>query len=413
MSVDVSLVRTLPGKEKEAVFTTAPSSQHVRANHRQAFDQRDLRVFHLVDSLNIGGTESQMACVALRMKRHGHRITVGCLRAEGPLLSVLQRAGIPVVEFRKGKTLLSLNGVRQLVHLVAFLSGRFDVVHAHDLWSTLLGVPAARLARIPVIISSRRYLADLEWYTPLRNRIVRLLYKLSTRVLVNSQAVCEKLVGRDHVAQQKVRIVYNAVDVDRFAAVRRERKKLLPTIAEHSRVIAVLANMYSRVKGHDCLISAARTVCEYSPDVTFLLIGDGPERPRLEAQVRSAGLQNNIVFIGRRTDVPELLACCDLSVLPSQAEAFPNALLESMSSGLPVVATASGGSKEIIENEVNGLLVTSGRADELAAAVLRLLRDPGLAKRMAHAGQQDVRRRFSFDRLIAELDHLYKEPLKS
>jgi len=286
-------------------------------------------------------------------------------------------------------------------------------VHAHDLWSTLLGVPAARLARVPVIISSRRYLTDLEWYTPLRNRVVRFLYRLSTRVLVNSQAVREQLVTRDQVPQEKVRVVYNAVDVKRFTGTPRKRNNLLPTIAERSRVIAVLANMYSRVKGHDCLISAARIVCESEPDVVFLLIGDGPERPRLEAQTRDAGLEKNVVFTGRRTDVPDLLACCDLSVLPSENEAFPNALLESMSSGLPVVATSAGGSKEIIENEVNGLLVQPGRPDALAAAVIRLLRDPRLAKRMGSAGQEDVRVRFSFDRLMAELEQLYKEPLGS
>jgi glycosyltransferase involved in cell wall biosynthesis len=370
-----------------------------------------LRVLHLVDSLNIGGTENQMAGVALRMQQKGDRITVGCLRAEGPLLQVLQRAGIPVVEFRKEKTLLSVNGVRQLLHLMAFLGGRFDVVHAHDLWSTLLGVPAARLARVPVIISSRRYLADLEWYTPLRNRVVRFLYTLSTRVLVNSQAVRQQLVTRDQVAPEKVRVVYNAVDVERFTGLWRRKNTLLPMVAERSRVVAVLANMYSRVKGHDCLISAARIVCQSEPDVVFLLIGDGPERPRLEAQTRDAGLEKNIVFIGQRTDIPELLACCDLSVLPSDNEAFPNALVESMSSGLPVVATAVGGSKEIIENEVTGLLVPPGKPQELATAVLRLLRDPKLAKRLARAGRKDVQKRFSFDRLMAELDHLYKEPL--
>lgn len=369
-------------------------------------------MLHLVDSLNIGGTETQMAGIALRMQRNGQQTTVGCLRAEGPLLPVLQRAGVPVVEFRKGKTLLSVNGVRQLIQLTAFLRGRFDVVHAHDLWSTLLGVPAGRLARVPVVIASRRYLADLEWYTPFRNRVVRWLYRLSTRVLVNSRAVHEQLVTRDRVARKKVRIVYNAVDFERFVGLRRGRNKLLPTIPDRSRVIAVLANMYSRVKGHDCLISAARIVCEDEPDVVFLLIGDGPERPRLETQARNSGLEKNIVFIGQRTDIPELLACCDFSVLPSENEAFPNALLESMCAGLPVVATAVGGCKEIIEEEVNGLLVPPGRPEALATAVLRLLRDSRLAKRMAHAGQEDVLRRFSFDRLMTELDQLYREPLE-
>jgi L-malate glycosyltransferase len=373
-----------------------------------------VRVFHLVDTLNVGGTENQLAQLALRTKQAGSEVVVGCLRAEGTLLQALQRAGIPVVEFRKEKTLLSLNGAHQLLRLARFLRReKFEVLHAHDLWASLLGVPAARLARTPVVISSRRYLADLEWHTPWRNRVLRCIYRLSTVVLVNAQAVRERLVGGDKLAPEKIRLVYNAVDVERFAGARRNRAKLLPNIPECAKVIAVLANMYSRVKGHAGLISAAQIVCTSRPDVFFLLIGDGKERPTLEAQSREAGLEKNVVFAGPRTDVAELLACCDLSVLPSKAEAFSNAILESMSAGLPVVATAVGGNKEIIQNETNGLLVPPGNPGALAAAILRVVDDPRLAKNLAHAGQDDMRMYFSFDRLLTELDQLYKEHLRS
>jgi L-malate glycosyltransferase len=375
---------------------------------------RRIRVLHLIDTLNIGGTENQMVHVALRMHRDGHQVTVCCLRAEGPLLRLLQAGGVPVVEFPKKKTLIALNGARQLLRLAAFLrSERFEVIHAHDLWANLVGIPAGRLARIPVVISSRRYLADLEWYTPWRNRVVRLIYRLSTRVVVNSQAICERLIDRERVAPDKIRIVYNGVDVERFACARLEREKLLPNVGKRSKLIAVLANMYSRVKGHACLLSAARIVCKNEAGAVFLLIGDGPERSRLETQVRDAGLDKNIVFAGRRTDVPELLACCDLSVLASEAEGFPNALLESMSAGLAVVATAVGGSKEIVENGVNGVLVPPGDPEALAAAILRLIHEPRLAMNLALAGQKDMRTRFSFDRLLADLDQLYREPLPS
>jgi len=381
---------------------------------RQPLGDGDVRVLHLVDTLNIGGTESQLVQVALRMQRAGHDVTVGCLRAEGPLLQALQQAGIPVVEFRKEKTLLSLNGARQLLRLTGFLrKGRFQVLHAHDLWANLLGVPAGRLARVPVVISSRRYLADLEWYTPWRNRFIRLIYRLSTRVIVNSKAVRERLVGGDKLAPEKILVIYNAVDVERFARARRNREKLLPNIAVRSKTIAVLANMYSRVKGHGCLISAARIVCAREPDAVFVLIGDGPERSRLESQVRGSPLERNLIFLGRRTDVPELLACCDLSVLPSEAEAFPNALLESMSAGLPVVATAAGGNKEIVKNGTNGLLVPPTNPGALAAAILHLIGDPRSSKKLGRAGQDDMRAHFSFDRLIAELDQLYKEHLRT
>ena len=370
------------------------------------------RVLHLVDTLNVGGTECQVMQLALHMRRFGYDITVGCLRAEGPLLRVLQREGIPVVEFRKRETLLSWNGIRQLLRLASFLrSGRFAVVHAHDLWANLLGVPAGRLARVPVVISSRRYLDDLDWYTPWRKRVVRLIYMLSTRVVVNSKAISERLVVKEQIPAGKIRTVHNGVDVERFSRALPERRKLLPNVHKRSKLIAVLANMYGRVKGHAGLISAARIVCENEPDAVFVLIGDGPERPRLETQVRDAALDKSVLFVGRRTDIPEWLACCDLSVLASEAEGLPNALLESMSAGVPVVATAVGGSKEIIEDGVNGQLVPPKNPELLAAAILRVIRNPDWANGLARCGQDHMRARFSFDRLVAELDQLYQVPI--
>jgi glycosyltransferase involved in cell wall biosynthesis len=210
------------------------------------------------------------------------------------------------------------------------------------------------------------------------------------------------------VSPEKIRLVYNAVDVRRFADAHQQDRILLDS-GKSARFIAVLANMYSRVKGHTCLVAAARIVCASEPHAIFLLIGDGPERRQLEAQVRDAGLDNNIVFLGRRTDIPELLACCDLSVMPSESEAFPNALLESMSAGLPVVATNVGGSTEIIENGINGMLVPPGDPEKLAAAVLLLLRDSRLAKTLAQAGQNHMQEQFSFERLMGALEQLYKE----
>src|SRR5262252_6169438 len=317
-----------------------------------------MRVMYLVDTLNIGGTENQVVQAAIALHAAGHALTVGCLRAEGALLPRLQEANIPVVEFRKQKSLASLAGIRQLVRLARFLrKGDFDVIHAHDLWANLLGVPAGWLARTPVIISSRRYLADLEWYKPWKNRIMGIIYRRSTQVVVNSKAV-KALLGRRHeLRKDHIRVIYNCLDVDRFTRVRSEKAKLLPQFSSPARLIAVLANMYSPVKGHAYLISAAHEICRKAPESVFLMIGDGPERPRLERQVNGLALQRNFLFLGGRTDVAELLACCDLGVLPSEAESLPNALLEMMAAGLPVVATSAGGALEVVDHEVDGLLV--------------------------------------------------------
>ena len=366
------------------------------------------RVLYLVDTLNVGGTEAQVAHVALRLLSRGHGVVVGCLDAEGPLLEVLKREGVPIVEFHKGKRLLSLNGVYQLFRLAHFLRRRrFHAVHAHDVWSNLLAVPAAWLARTPIIISSRRYMADLDWYTPWKNAVMRLIYRLSTRVIVNSTSVRDLLVKRDGLPPEKIRVLNNGVDVDRFATAHADREQLFPGIG-NSKLIAVVANMYSRVKGHASLISAATCVCRDFPEAIFVLVGDGKERSNLEQQVRESGLEKNFLFLGSRSDVPELLAGCDLFVLPSEAEALPNALLEAMAAGLPVVGTCVGGIPEIISNGVNGLTVPPKDSHALAEAILSALQNPCFAKKLALAGQETVRTRFGFDRLLAELEPLYR-----
>src|SRR5258705_13809736 len=155
------------------------------------------RILYLVDTLNVGGTETQLVETALRLHARGHHVTVACLRAEGPLLATLQKAGIRIVEFRKEQPLLSLTGAYQLIRLAIFLRrGQFDVLHSYDLWANLLGVPAGWLARTPVVISSRRYLANLDWYSPWRDKVMGALYRLSTHVLVNSDSIRELLVHR-------------------------------------------------------------------------------------------------------------------------------------------------------------------------------------------------------------------------
>ena len=367
------------------------------------------RVFHFVETLQIGGTETQAVQTALRQHAKGEQVTVGCLRAEGPLLDSLHRAGIPIVEFRKPKKLLSIQGIWQVLRMATFLRReRFHILHAHDLMSNLAGVIAARLAGIPIIISSRRYL-DLEWWCGAwRNRIATWIYNQSTRVVVNSKSIRDLLVRREGVPEQKIHVIHNAIDADCFneaIAV----QGALSFASEDSKLVAVVANMYSPVKGHATLVAAAKHVCLHAPHVLFLLIGDGTERPKIEQQVKDAGLQKHFLFLGSRGDIPQLLAACDLFVLPSESEGMPNALLEAMASGLPAIATAVGGVPEVIEHNVTGLMVPPCDPAALSKAILALLNNEDLRHRLARAGRERVVRHFSFDRLMSVLNTLYAE----
>jgi len=287
----------------------------------------------------------------------------------------------------------------------------FQVVHTHDLYSNLVGVPAAWLAQTPLIISSRRDLSHWSWYTPFRRAVLRRLQRLSDYILVNSEAVCQSLLSENGFSTERIRVVRNGVDFDRFSTAKGIREALFPNFTRNNRLVAVVGNMHILVKGHLDLIEAAQEILKVSPQVRFILIGDGAQRPVIEKKVRELGLEQNFLLLGYRMDVPELLSCCDLFVLPSVAEGLPNAVLEAMAAGLPVVTTRVGGVPEIIEDGVTGLLVPPKDPRALAEAISRVLRNPELAARIAHAGQEHVRSEFSFDRLIENLNRLYTTTL--
>ncbi len=372
---------------------------------------RRRKVFYLLDSLNVGGTETQAVELALRLPASEYEIVMGCLRAEGPLLEKLKGSAVSVREFHPVGGLDSAAGLYQVLRLAAYLRReKFDVVHTHDLWSNLMGVTAARLAGVPVIVSSRRDLAHFDWYQGKRRGWLRRIQNLSGVVLANATPIRDALISDDGFAPEKLRVIHNGVDTEKFQRAKRDRSRLFPN-AENGKLVVLVGNMHSDVKGHPWLIAGAPAVVREFPDVRFVFAGDGELRPQFEVQAARLGLADKFMFLGRRSDIPEILASCDVAVLPSRAEGLPNAVLEYMAAGLPTIASRVGGNAELVQDGLTGLLVPSEDADALAGALLQLLRDPELARQIGSAGQRFAIENFSFERLIREVDELYTELL--
>jgi L-malate glycosyltransferase len=371
------------------------------------------RVFFLLDSLNLGGTETQAVELATRLDPERYQVTLGCIRARGPLLAKLAGSAVSVREFHPQGGFDSLHGMYQMVRLAMFLRrGGFQIVHTHDLYSNPMGISAAVLARVPVIISSQRDLAHFDWYQTGRRVWLRRLQNLSSAVLTNARAIRQALLEDDGFAPQKVRVIYNGVDVERFAPRSRDRDWLLPD-GGREKWIVLVGNMESDVKGHPWLLAAAVPVLRDFPETRFVLVGDGAQRKDFERQVTQLGVEKQFSFLGRRDDVPQILSCCDMAVLPSRSEGLPNAVLEYLAAGLPTVASGVGGNLEIVENGRTGLLVPPEDSAALAAAILRLLRDPDLAASLGTNGREHVASHFSFQRMIAMTEELYGELLRS
>jgi len=384
-----------------AKVLTAPSVEEPKPRSRR-------KIFYLLDSLNIGGTETQAVELARRMDPAKYDVTLACLRKEGPLIERLNGSSVKVVEFHPKGGIDSPRGLYQLARMVAFLRReKFDVVHAHDLWSNMIGVVAGKLARIPVIITSQRDLSHDAWYKSSRKKWLRRAQRASSAILTNAGMIREGLVRDEELPADKVRVIYNGVDLDGFQSTPSERARLFPGM-ERARLVVLVGNMHTEVKGHPTLIAAAPGIGSRCPEVCFVLVGDGEMRRDFEQAAENAGAAPHFLFCGRRNDVSAILASCDVAVLPSAAEGMPNAVLEYMAAGLPVVATAVGGNLEVIEDGVTGLLVPPGDAVALGNAVARLLENPAFAERLAQNGRELVERKFSFERLTREVGELYE-----
>ncbi len=378
------------------------------------------KIFFLLDSLNVGGTETQAVELATRLDPSRYEVTLGCLRARGPLLGKLAGTAVSIREFYPKGGFDSIHGMYQMLRLAVFLRrGGFRIVHTHDLYANVLGVPAAILARVPVIISSQRDLAHLDFYQGQRRVWVRRLQNWSTAVLTNAEAIRDAMVSEKSVAAEKIRVIHNGVDMERFHEGSRERSWLVPGGAEHGeslekeKWIVFVGNMHSDVKGHPWLVEAAEVVAREFPNTRFVLVGDGALRKEFEAKVAEKGLSRHFFFLGHRDDVPRILGCCDLAVLPSKAEGLPNAVLEYLAVGLPTVASRVGGNAEIIKDGKTGLLVPARDSSALAEAILRLLRDPELAAGLGKNGCEYVASEFSYRRMLENTDRLYTELLRA
>ena len=345
-----------------------------------------------------------------RLSIAGYDVTLGALRAEGPLLERLQGTAVAVREFHCRGGIDSPSGIYQLIRLSAYLKG-FDVVHTHDLWSNLLGVPAAWLAGVPAIVSSRRDLSHFDWYQGKRRIWLRRIQNLGDAIVTNATPIRDALIKEDGFQPGKLRVIHNGVDIAKFNTGRIDRARLFPGVGD-ANLILLVGNMHSDVKGHPWLIASAPAVIQEFPSTRFVLVGDGERRSEFEEQVLGLGLKENFLFLGRRADIPNILACCDIAVLPSRAEGLPNAVIEYMAAGLPSIVTDVGGNAELIEDGVTGLLVPREDSAALSIAFLKLLRDSGLARRLARAGHEFTVHNFSFERLVSEVDALYSNLLQ-
>jgi glycosyltransferase involved in cell wall biosynthesis len=366
---------------------------------------KKIKLLKMLTNFRIGGTERQVTNLALGIDPLQFDLHLACLCYMGELLEELKTLRAPRPEFRIG-SLYSPRTLWQAIRLAYYVRRNLiQVVHSYGFYPNVFTVPVARLAGASIVVASIRDTGDL--LTPMQTRLQKLVCRFADCVLVNADAIRERLIEQGY-DPSKIVVIRNGIALSNFA--RRERSTVLRGelgFPPSARLVAVFSRL-NPMKGVEYFLDAAFILAERFPDVRFLVAGDGGSKKELEDRACRLGLGQRIVFTGFRSDVRELLSEAAISVLPSLSEGTSNTLLESMAAGIPVIATRVGGNPEVIEDGISGLLVPPRDSAAIAAAVGRLLEDEELASRLGQAGMRRVSDLFSLSRSVHELEHLYQ-----
>jgi glycosyltransferase involved in cell wall biosynthesis len=385
-------------------------------------------VLHLIANLERGGAQEVVRTLVRYQPTTGWRPVVATFR-DGPLRAEIAAGGIPVhvLDGRRHSFLSparSVSELRAIRRRLSELVEREDVsaVQTHLLGSLDFLALSLRRSGGPVVLwTVHNALLDLRpdqlpsgqrWLLGAKRVGFRAAYRGAGRVVDGFVCVSDDVAGAVRKAYRppvdRLFVIPNGVDVARYTVEdprARDRVRAGLGLAADSRLVVVVAKLFAQ-KGHRVLLEALRGV-ELATDDAVLLVGEGPERESLERRAGELGLAS-IRFLGNRPDVPELLAASDLLALPSLWEGLPMALLEAMAAGLPVVATDVAGSRQVVENGENGILVPPGDAAGLARAIARLLADPTERARLGRAARTRVEREFSAARQAARHAEAYQ-----
>lgn len=354
-----------------------------------------ISLFLMTNTFETGGSERQFAILAKNLSPNQFRLYLGCVNRRGPFAEDFQE----VPEFRLGGSLYGWTSLRTRLDLSRQLRrNHVQIAHAFEFYTSLTLVPAARLARVPVVIGSFRQLGDL--LTPAQFRVQVAAFRWCDAVICNSRAGAERLAASG-ISRDKLFVIGNALLPDAFAVAP-------PALPRRPGVLRVgmVARMNAVYKNHSGFLRIAARIHKQLPDVEFLLAGDGPLRPEFEREAQTLGLGNHVIFLGDRRDIPAVLASMDVAVLTSDSEGLSNVILEAMATGLPVVAYNVGGNGELV-NEERGALIPAGDESGFAAAVQRLLELPALREQQGANARRFTEETFGLDRVRNHYEELY------
>jgi len=363
-----------------------------------------IKIAFVIDQLNLGGTERQLKLLVDGLNRDRFEPILFLLRGNSshPMKPESVQSHILGIN-----SIGSLSGAWKLLVFSRILrKGSFNIVHTFFQDSAFCGALAGRLAGVDRIMISIR---DMLYWTNMRSILpLRAAIQFGHEVVVNSNAVREKVKSLS--GGKPVHIIRNGIETGNSEGANHQTKKWLSAAFGFNAdfpVITMVSNCNRPVKRVDLLLKSVPFVIQ-EEDAVFIIVGDGRLRPGLEQLAGELGVARNIFFAGHRNDVSLILAGSDVFVNTSDSEGFSNSILEAMRAGLPIVASNVEGNRELVENEVNGLLFSRDDPESLAAKILLLIRNKTMRSNMGSIGKRDILNKYNHLSMIRKYEKLYE-----
>lgn len=365
-----------------------------------------IKIAYIIDAINsVAGTEKQLLQLLQCINKEIFEVKLICLRKPSSIFKA-DRNNFEYIELDI-KRILSIKSILGIWRLFRYLRRKeIDIIQTFFFDATIIGVLTARMAGVKRIISSRRDLGF--WYTPNLIRVLKVINKMTLRILANSYAVKQHTIKYEKVESRKIDVIRNGIDLNQFeGTLPKKNFRKFYNIPADDFIVGIVANLNRQVKRIDVFINMALEVLKVMPNVSFQIVGNGHLRKKLEKFAKKNDSLNKIMFLGKKEGIYSIIKNWDIGVLSSDSEGFSNSIIEYMSVGLPVVATDVGGNKEIIRADINGILVPPGDYRSMAKKVCSILKNSLKRSRMSANAKKLIEQEYAWNVKIAEIEQYY------
>jgi len=386
-----------------------------------------VKVLRVIARLNMGGPALHVAYLTAGLQKRGYDTTLAAgslARGEDSMAFVAEGLGVEVVRIDElGREISPLRDVLATFKLARLIRReRPQILHTHTAKAGTVGRVAALLAgsrRPPIVVHTFHGHVLRGYFGPVRSLMFRLLERWlassTTALVAVSPQVRDDLVALGIAPRERFAVIRLGIELDARVAAQQDGR------SESRHYLGIPVNRFAvgwigrmtAVKRTDDVLVAFKALRDRGVDACLCMVGDGPDRGQLERRAHELGIVRDTLFLGYQENVGPFYAAFDALVLPSGNEGTPVSAIEALAAGRPVVATRVGGVPDVVRDGEDGFLVDAGATDELADRLARLARDPDLREEMGRRGRERVLPRYAVDRLVDDVDRLYRSLLSA